>query len=176
MCQIFAFDTFTTPNTKIMLYEMCQISKIIQHSCKFATVRTNVVKFFIVFYSFSLSSPFIFSFLFSLTLWFPLFSLKPQSSPLKPHSVSLSPTPCFSRHCRPARPRCLCAHQDADFRRRVLRLRRSDPVAHRARFFLRPVHRARFLLRARFQHDRVDRLGQGGDRAWVDVVDCWGDL
>ena len=31
-----------------------------------------------------------------------------------------------------------------------------------------------------FQHDqvddRVDRLGQGGDRAWVGVVDCWGDL
>ena len=36
----------------------------------------------------------------------------------------------------------------------------SSPVAHRARF----------------QHDRVDRLGQGGDRAWVGVVDCWGDL
>ena len=28
-CQI--FGTFTTPNTKMMLYEMCQISKIIQH-------------------------------------------------------------------------------------------------------------------------------------------------
>ena len=31
-----------------------------------------------------------------------------------------------------------------------------------------------------FQHDqaddRVDRLGQGGDRAWVGVIDCWGDL
>ena len=31
-----------------------------------------------------------------------------------------------------------------------------------------------------FQHnqadDRVDRLGQGGDRAWVGVLDCWGDL
>ena len=31
-----------------------------------------------------------------------------------------------------------------------------------------------------FQHDqaddRVDRLGQGGDRAWVGVVDYWGDL
>ena len=38
------------------------------------------------------------------------------------------------------------------------------------------VHRARFLLRARFQHDRVDWLGQGSDRAWVGVVDCWGDL
>ena len=36
-----------------------------------------MVKFFIVLYSFSLSSPFIFSFLFSLTLRFPLFSLKP---------------------------------------------------------------------------------------------------
>ena len=43
-------------------------------------------------------------------------------------------------------------------------------VAHRSCFFLRPV------LRARFQHDRVDRQGQGGDRAWVGVVDCWGDL
>ena len=129
-------------------------------------VRTNVVKFFIVLYSFSLSSPFIFSFLFSLTLRFPLFSLKPQSSPLKPQSVSLSPTPCFSRSRRPARPRRLRAHQDADIRRRVLRLRRFDPMAHRARFLLRP----------RFQHDQVDRLGQGGDRAWVGVVDCWGDL
>ena len=29
MCQI--CGTFTTPNTKMMLYEMCQISKIIQH-------------------------------------------------------------------------------------------------------------------------------------------------
>ena len=28
-CQI--FGTFTTPNTKMMFYEMCQISKIIQH-------------------------------------------------------------------------------------------------------------------------------------------------
>ena len=31
-----------------------------------------------------------------------------------------------------------------------------------------------------FQHDqaddRVDRLGQGNNRAWVGVVDCWGDL
>ena len=31
-----------------------------------------------------------------------------------------------------------------------------------------------------FQHDQannwVDQLGQGGDRAWVGVVNCWGDL
>ena len=117
-----------------------------------------MVKVFIVLYSFSLSSPFIFFLFSSLSV--------SGSSPLKPHSVSPSPTPCFSRRRRPARPWRLRAHQDADVRRRVLRLRRSDPVAHRARF----------LLRSRFQHDRVDRLGQGGDRAWVGVVDCWGDL
>ena len=71
-------------------------------------------------------------------------TLKPQSSPLKPHSVSLSPTPCFSRRRRPAQPRHLCAHQDADVRRRVLCLQRFDPVAHRARFLLRPrVHQDR---------------------------------
>ena len=46
-----------------------------------------MAKFFIVLYSFSLSAPFIFSFLFSLTLRFLLFSLKPQSSPL---NLSLS--------------------------------------------------------------------------------------
>ena len=101
-------------------------------------VRTNVAKFFIVLYSFSLSSPIIFSFLFSLTLWFPLFSLKPQSSPLKPQSISLSPTPCFSRRRCPARPQRLCAHQDANVCRRILCLRRFDPVAYRARFLLRP--------------------------------------
>ena len=88
-CQI--FGTFTTPNTKMTLYEMCQISKIIQHSYSIVAnlqrYRQMWQNFFIVFYSFSLSSPFIFSFLFSLTLRFPLFSLKPQSSPL---NLSLS--------------------------------------------------------------------------------------
>ena len=143
-CQI--FGTSTTSNTKMMLYEICQISKIIQHSY---SIVANLQRygqmwqnFFIVLYSFSRSSPFIFSFLLSLTLRFPLFSLKPQSSPLKPQSVSLSPIPCFSRRRCPARPRRLHAHQDADVRRRVrrrvLRLRRFDPVAHRARFLLRP--------------------------------------
>ena len=118
-------------------------------------------------------------------------TLKPQSSPLKPHFVSLSPIPCFSWRCCLARPRRLRAHQDADVRRRVLRLRRSDPVAHRARFLLRlRVHQdraresnhlpTRRWRESDFQHnqadDRVDRLGQGGDRAWVGVLDCWGDL
>ena len=64
------------------------------------------------------------------------------------------------------------AHRSRFFLRPVHRAR----FLLRSRFFLRPVHRARFLLRARFQHDRVDRQGQGGDRAWVGVVDCWGDL
>ena len=68
-------------------------------------------------------------------------TLKPQSSPLKPHSISLSPTPCFSRRRCPARPQCLCAHLDADVRYNVLHLQRSNPLAHRARFLLRPqVH------------------------------------
>lgn len=49
-----------------------------------------------------------------------------------------------SRRRRAARPRRLRAHQDADVRRRVLRLRRPDPVANRARFLLRPrVHQDR---------------------------------
>ena len=82
-----------------------------------------------------------FIFFFSLlSLHFFLFSSLSVfgSSPLKPHSVSPSPTPCFSRRRYPARPRRLCAHQDADVCRRVLRLQRFDPVAHRACFLLRP--------------------------------------
>ena len=116
MCQIFAFDTFTTPNTKIMLCEMCQISKIIQHSYKFATVRTNVVKNFIVLYLFSLSSPFIFFFF--LLSHSPVPSLLPQTPnpPLSNLTLSLRRTSCFSRRRCPARPRHLRAHQDADFR------------------------------------------------------------
>ena len=46
----------------------------LQYHCKFATVRTNVVKNLLFYILFSLSSLFIFSFLFSLTLRFPLSS------------------------------------------------------------------------------------------------------
>ena len=46
----------------------------LQYRCKFATVRTNVVKNLLFYILFSLSSLFIFSFLFSLTLRFPLSS------------------------------------------------------------------------------------------------------
>ena len=64
-------------------------------------------------------------------------------------------------------------------------------MAHRARFLLRlQVHQDRAWESNRlpacrwresdFQHnqadDRVDRLGEGGDRAWVGVLDCWGDF
>ena len=46
----------------------------LQYRCKFATVWTNVVKNLLFYILFSLSSLFIFSFLFSLTLRFPLSS------------------------------------------------------------------------------------------------------
>ena len=152
---------------------------MLQYPHIFTTVRTDVANAFIIFLFLFLSHLSI-----SLTL---TLTLKPESSPLKPHSVSLSPTPCFFRRHRPARPRRLCAQQDADVRRRVLRLRRSDPVAHRAHFLLRlRVHQdwarepnrlpARCWCEFDFQHNRVDRLGQGSHRAWVGVVDCWGDL
>ena len=79
-------------------------------------------------------------FFFSLLSHSPVPSLLPQTPILssQPQSVSLSPTPCFSRRRCPARPRRLRVHQDADVCRRVLRLQRFDPVAHRARFLLRP--------------------------------------
>uniref|UniRef100_A0A0E0RHX4 Uncharacterized protein n=1 Tax=Oryza rufipogon TaxID=4529 RepID=A0A0E0RHX4_ORYRU len=43
-----------------------------------------------------------------------------------------------ARRRRAARPRRRRAHADAHVRRRVLRVRRPDPVAHRARLLLRP--------------------------------------
>ena len=46
----------------------------LQYPCKFATVRTDVAKVLLFYIPFSLSSLFIFSFLFSLTLRFPLSS------------------------------------------------------------------------------------------------------
>ena len=65
---------------------MCQISKIIQHdystvaSLQLATIRTDVAKILLFYIPFSLSSLFIFSFLFSLTLRFPLSSTSPGCS------------------------------------------------------------------------------------------------
>ena len=53
----------------------------LQYCCKFATVRTDVAKILLFYIPFSLSSLFIFSFLFSLTLWFPLSSTSPRCSP-----------------------------------------------------------------------------------------------
>ena len=93
---------------------------------------------------------FLFHFLSHLSI---SLTLKPQSSPLKPHFVS--------------RPRRLHAHQDADVRHSVLRLQRSDPVAYRTRFLLRPrVHQdrawemnrlpARRWCKSDFQHDQAD--------------------
>ena len=162
----------------LIIFATCE-----QYPHKFATVRTAVAEVFIIF---------LFHFLSHLSVNLTLtFTLKPQSSPLKPHSVSLSPSPCFSRRRRPARPWRLRAHQDADVHHHILCLRRSDPVAHRTRFLLCPrVHQdwAREPNRLPaccwhefdFQHNQadnwVDRLGQGGDRAWVGVVNCWGDL
>ena len=64
-CQI--FGTFTTPNTKMTLYEMCQISKIIQHSYstvanlqRYRQMWQNFLLFFILFVS-PLPSFFLFS-------------------------------------------------------------------------------------------------------------------
>ena len=64
-CQI--FGTFTTPNTKMTLYEMCQISKIIQHSYsivanlqRYRQMWQNFLLFFILFLS-PLPSFFLFS-------------------------------------------------------------------------------------------------------------------
>ena len=56
----------------------------LQYRCKFATVRTNVAKIILFYILFSLSSLFIFSFLFSLTLRFPLPSPCAGSLPLRP--------------------------------------------------------------------------------------------
>ena len=56
----------------------------LQYRCKFATVRTDVVKYLLFYIPISLSSLFIFSFLFSLTLRFPLPSPCAGSLPLRP--------------------------------------------------------------------------------------------
>ena len=56
----------------------------LQYRCKFATVRTDVVKVLLFYSPFSLSSHFIFSFLFSLTLRFPLSSPCIGSLSLRP--------------------------------------------------------------------------------------------
>ena len=85
-CQI--FGTFATPNTKMKLYQMFQIPKIIQH--RYSTVsnmrryRQMLQKILLFYILFSLSSFFIFSFLFSLTLRFPLSSPCTGSLSLRP--------------------------------------------------------------------------------------------
>ena len=56
----------------------------LQYRCKFAMVRTDVVKYLLFYIPISLSSLFIFSFLFSLTLRFPLSSPCAGSLPLRP--------------------------------------------------------------------------------------------
>ena len=56
----------------------------LQYRCKFATIWTDVVKVLLFYIPFSLSSHFIFSFLFSLTLWFPLSSPCIGSLSLRP--------------------------------------------------------------------------------------------
>ena len=56
----------------------------LQYRCKFATVWTDVVKYLLFYIPISLSSLFIFSFLFSLTLRFPLSSPCISSLPLRP--------------------------------------------------------------------------------------------
>ena len=153
-----------------MLYEMCQISKIIQHSYnlqQYGQMWQNFLLFYILFLS-PLPSFFLFS---SLSL-FGFFSSPSNPNPLLsnlslslclPLPISLSAVALLDLGASVLTKALTFA---ANICRSVLRLRRFDLVAHRARF----------LLRACFQHDRVDRLGQGDDRAWVGVVDCWGDL
>ena len=81
MCQI--CGTFTTPNTKMMLYEMCQISKIIQHG--YSTLANlqwygqMLQKFY--FFIFPFLSPLSSFFLFSSLSLFGSLSLLPVSVP-----------------------------------------------------------------------------------------------
>ena len=91
-CQI--FGTFATSNTKVELYEMCQISKIIQHG--YSTVA-NLQRYGHMLQKFYC---FIFSFLSPLHFFFSLLSHSPVPSLFSLYRFPLSSTsPSFTLAC-----------------------------------------------------------------------------
>ena len=88
MCQI--YDIWHICHTKHKNGALWDVPNLkdyttwLQYRCKFATIRIDVAKILLLYIPFSLSSLFIFSFLFSLTLRFPLSSPCAGSLPLQP--------------------------------------------------------------------------------------------
>ena len=177
------FGTFGTPNTKNLIYQMFQILLFLPHM---NSTLTNLPlygqlwhKFLLFFYSaFSLISPSV-----SPSNSNPLLS-NPTLSLCLPLPVSLGAVALLGLGASVLTKTPTFATTFSAF---------GDPILWLialtfffALEFIKTGLGSRNCLPARrwresdFQHDQADdrvyRLGQGGDCAWVGVVDCWGDL